>query len=541
MKKGDDAMLCFVTTCLPPQKSGIEMAILKRIKLFQQHHTSFKLITTDFDETLHIKLNHYHIKDSSVINMYNFFCKDTNTTPRKFGIDELAQQLTNITFVQTDVDNIYYGYLDNYKYLIVTTDPITQQISSVDVLDQGENIIKKEIFDCRGWRNKEQIFNNNLLAVEHIFSSQGKRIISIFWKPVHQLDQDSSLQNKPQLFELFWHNQKHYFNYESELITYFLDEVIYLVNERLNKSYYALIVDRTKELAEPVLNMKAPVVKYAYLHSDHIINHDDEIHSPLNYNYAYALNNVSAWQGVIMATKQQEAVFKKRYGNLVNTFVIPVSFANQATQHITYANRQNEIIEVARLSEEKRQGDLIKAFKIVHEQMPNVKLSFYGTGTNDYVNELKNMILDLRLKDAISFKGYTEQLDSVYNSASISVLPSDTEGFSLAVLESLEHGLPVVAYNNPYGVPELIKDNYNGFLVKPNDINMLASRMIELLRNKKLAEQMSMNAYQSIIPFTKQNVWHQWMTLINDSYNANQFLRNYYYQKPVSVPKELLG
>jgi glycosyltransferase involved in cell wall biosynthesis len=75
------------------------------------------------------------------------------------------------------------------------------------------------------------------------------------------------------------------------------------------------------------------------------------------------------------------------------------------------------------------------------------------------------------------------------NEASMFVLPSYYEGLPMALLEALAAGLPVVA--TPVGgVPEVIKDGYNGFLVHPGDVEALTEKLAILTNDQHLREMM---------------------------------------------------
>ena len=51
----------------------------------------------------------------------------------------------------------------------------------------------------------------------------------------------------------------------------------------------------------------------------------------------------------------------------------------------------------------------------------------------------------------------------------MSLITSNMEGFSLALLESLAHGVPVISYDIKYGPSELITSDFNGYLITKND------------------------------------------------------------------------
>jgi len=75
---------------------------------------------------------------------------------------------------------------------------------------------------------------------------------------------------------------------------------------------------------------------------------------------------------------------------------------------------------------------------------------------------------------------------------------SKKEGFCLCVTEAMFKGKPIIA-TNVGGIPLQIEDGKNGFLIEPDDICGCAEKIIEILQNKKLADELGKNAKQTVI------------------------------------------
>ena len=88
-------------------------------------------------------------------------------------------------------------------------------------------------------------------------------------------------------------------------------------------------------------------------------------------------------------------------------------------------------------------------------------------------------------------------VNAVQRFSDVMIQKSTKEGFGLTVTEALWKGTPVVA-SNIGGIPTQIKDGHNGFLIDPHDIKGCADRVIEILKNKSLAKELSKNAKESI-------------------------------------------
>jgi glycosyltransferase involved in cell wall biosynthesis len=98
---------------------------------------------------------------------------------------------------------------------------------------------------------------------------------------------------------------------------------------------------------------------------------------------------------------------------------------------------------------------------------------------------------ELHLEDMCQLVGTVQGLRKaqLLSEASLFVLPSYHEGLPMAILEALAAGLPVVA--TPVGgIPEVIKDGYNGFLVTPGDVEALAEKLAILANDRHLCEVM---------------------------------------------------
>lgn len=125
-----------------------------------------------------------------------------------------------------------------------------------------------------------------------------------------------------------------------------------------------------------------------------------------------------------------------------------------------------------------------------------------------------NKINELNLNHNIHLIGYVEDISKAYNDAVFSLLTSRCEGFSLAVLESLCHGVPAASYDIPYGPSSMIQNNVNGILVEHGNYKMMAQEISKILSAKGKLEKMSQSAYGSISKYKEDNVAKIWKALI---------------------------
>lgn len=139
----------------------------------------------------------------------------------------------------------------------------------------------------------------------------------------------------------------------------------------------------------------------------------------------------------------------------------------------------------------KNVAGIVRAFAKVKQRVPNAVLDIAGpTPDNAYHEEVLRNI-DPKVKDAVHFHGNMKgpELSKLMKTASVSVLFSVYENLPVAVAEALALGKPVVS-SRVGAVGEMIEDGVNGFLVESEDEDMLAERLIQLLNDPQLRNEM---------------------------------------------------
>jgi len=156
---------------------------------------------------------------------------------------------------------------------------------------------------------------------------------------------------------------------------------------------------------------------------------------------------------------------------------------------------------VARLEKRKGHKFLLDVFKnIVKKQKEgHVKLLIIGEG--DKRKYLENYVKELNLGNKVIFTGYREDVEELMALMDIFVLTSLREGLPRVLVQAAAIGMPSIAFNVD-GVSEIIKDNYNGFLVELGDLKQAENRILKYINNKKLVLQHSLNGREFI-----ENKW----------------------------------
>lgn len=149
-----------------------------------------------------------------------------------------------------------------------------------------------------------------------------------------------------------------------------------------------------------------------------------------------------------------------------------------------------KLLCVARLIKRKGQHQLIEAVSKIADQGVDLMLDLVGSG--DAEEEYRALVESFQVQDRINFRGYIsrEEIRDCYAHAHVFVLPSYNEGMSVATLEAMACGLPVIVSRTP-GTEELVEEGQNGFTFEWGDIDTLINHLLILDSDRALARQMA--------------------------------------------------
>ena len=156
---------------------------------------------------------------------------------------------------------------------------------------------------------------------------------------------------------------------------------------------------------------------------------------------------------------------------------------------------------VARLIERKGQHHLLEAFAQLRRGCKrSLRLIFVGTG--DAEPELRDLAVRLSIIDAVTFKGFLsrDQMPPIYREADVFALPSQQEGMSIALLEAMASGLPVIVTDTG-GTAELVTQGLNGEIVGWNDVQALTAALRHLLDSDDLRRRMGEESRRRALQF----------------------------------------
>jgi glycosyltransferase involved in cell wall biosynthesis len=143
---------------------------------------------------------------------------------------------------------------------------------------------------------------------------------------------------------------------------------------------------------------------------------------------------------------------------------------------------------VARLSPEKGVDIALRVHAEVVRRFPGARLVVAGEGPQG--ERLRALAEDLGVAGDVEWLGYQDDLETVYGTLDVLLLPSRSEGLPNVALEALAYGVPVVA-SNVGGIPEVVADGRSGFLTAPEDVAALAAAIERVLADGVLRERLA--------------------------------------------------
>jgi len=168
------------------------------------------------------------------------------------------------------------------------------------------------------------------------------------------------------------------------------------------------------------------------------------------------------------------------------TIIIPNAIdINNIHQRIRHSPNQfnntfYNILAIGRLNYQKGFDLLLEAYSLINDSC--FHLTIIGKGPDEIM--LKNLARKLGVINKVTFLGFQDNPYKYMAHADVLAFTSRNEGFPNVLLESCACGLPIVGFNCPGGINEIIKDGVNGFKVKAGDTKTLAKYLVKTSKMK---------------------------------------------------------
>jgi len=165
-------------------------------------------------------------------------------------------------------------------------------------------------------------------------------------------------------------------------------------------------------------------------------------------------------------------------------------------------------VQISSFAEKKGHQTTLRAYRKFLDSDPPMETQLIFGGGGEGMDKIKNLTIDLKLENHVQFKGWVNiaaardllEIAHAFLHHSIVASNGDMEGIPNAIMEAMAMKLPVISTIHS-GIPELVEDGVNGYLVEENDIRHYAQRMKDILSWEHLNE----NRQKVLDKFEKEN------------------------------------
>src|SRR5699024_2776353 len=451
-----------ITSTLRDNFGGRTKALLHRsLLLSKEFQSTFTFITGNYNPNYYQIYELYNKKghvtsDTNFINIYDYIAaRDYHHKKKKRHTYKLKGY-----DIQEVKEGEIYRYFKNGEYVKYRKfDSESGALIFEDVMDLYNRKRKERLeFNDFGYLARKTIYKTDTLQVstQLFYDDKGKVYLEKWFK---------GGKSKPSRIFLFQPNGIKEFQSEKAFFKYVLNLIL---TDDSNTFCDSRIFD------EPLLECKVNTRKFCILHSSHLID------GVIKNSYKYLLNHQEKVDKLIILTEEQREDLLS-FGIQDNKLkVIPHSILiKQKHEKNKTESRNNEIVFVGRLEQEKQIDHGIKAFELIADQYPEWIFSIYGDGAE--FETLDTLIKERGLQERVTLKGFTDNPKKAFQNAAFSIVTSQYEGFGLIILESINEGCPVLSYDFKYGPKDIIIENQTGKIVEKNNIDELAKGMKDMI------------------------------------------------------------
>ena len=468
-------MIYTITSTLPPVHAGRTKSLLSRIKLIDTElNIPTKILTTNYNanypEVYSLFLKQEKVtKNTEYENIYEWlsdfklfnkpqtkFLKKQTVIETPYEINglrfEIGKEQNVVRYYNGDEYILYRRYYENSTILEFEDfmSPVSKkkverwQYNSYGVLH------RKIYYSPKTYRKVSETYYDNEGYVYCRKFFQDNETNQLIYIEVYKNDRPyKTFTSEKQLFQYYFQSK-------------FKDNDIVFCDARL--------------LDQPLLNISVKTNNVLVFHNSHLSD------NKLKNSYKFALNNSDKVSKYILLTQKQKNDIQREVGitddkiNVIPHFIEPIDL-----------NVESELIDrfvfIGRLSTQKQVPHIIQAYHDFLKSGYTTKLDLYGKDEDNQKSIIINLIEDLGISDMVNIYDFTDNPLLEFKKSKASLLTSEFEGFGLTVMESIEVGCPVLAYDVRYGPSEIINHGENGFLIEPNNIHELTSYMQKIIEN----------------------------------------------------------
>lgn len=217
---------------------------------------------------------------------------------------------------------------------------------------------------------------------------------------------------------------------------------------------------------------------------------------------------------IVTLTIEDRRNYIKQYGISEDKITFIYNWKEDLLSNVTYNNDSTKLVTVGRFDSQKGYDYLVQVAKKVLSEKSDWTWEIYGSGNQDEVDKIKELIKENNLQDKLLIKGLEKNQDLIYGDKGIYVMTSRYEGLPLVLLEAQQYSLPIVSFRCPTGPSEIVENGINGYLIDCYDVDEMSNRLLELMNDKEIRNHFSSHAKDNMEKFDKNRILNQWIELI---------------------------
>jgi glycosyltransferase involved in cell wall biosynthesis len=283
-----------------------------------------------------------------------------------------------------------------------------------------------------------------------------------------------------------------------------LQKIIHLL-EHVRKFNPTVIIAATEtaNLLALICAIRFPSVKIIYTRHCAFDVSDQKL-SPTKIKFLYNLYSLSGGTIVGVSEDLKKQILSALFCGTKKVRFIRNAVINERVDELSITNtdnfnRSSYFVSVGRLVEQKGFDLLIEAYAQAKTRQPNLpNLIIVGEGEAE--ESLRHQISATKFENCIELYGYTDNPYFIIKHAQAFILSSRHEGMPTVLIEAMHLNTPVIAFDCPTGPAELIQHKQNGLLIENQNLDALASAMLDYqsLKGKHISDTVDAFKYKHV-------------------------------------------
>ncbi len=234
----------------------------------------------------------------------------------------------------------------------------------------------------------------------------------------------------------------------------------------------------------------------------------EKFHNSSNFNRLIIKKTLDRVDAVIVLSQQMEALARDYCGNeriyiLKNPIAMPE--LHEIPKRSLPEDRKVQLLFMGEIGKRKGVYDIVDTVRCMPPEMQS-RVVFNVCGNNE-VDKLRALVKEGKIEESFRISDWVqgEEKKQLLINSDIYILPSYHEGLPVSILEAMSCLLPVIS-TDAGGIPEIVKDGYNGIIVKPGDIEAIKDAVIKLVSDEETRVCFGKNGRQLVEEYEVKNV-----------------------------------